>query len=325
MSVPRAVLPGLTVMVSRRTTRRHFLFRPDESRACQLGFLYILAVVAKELGVLVHAVVLMSDHLHAIVTDTRGVLPDFHREHHRLFANFTKVLRGWSEEVFNKSQTSVVELLTPDVLVQKLAYVIANPVACGAVRYSDEWPGVTVSANDIGRRVFRIERPKHYFDPDNPRWPDVVELPIVMPEALVRDRGEEQARRDIALAVERHEAEAHAEARKENKTFLGARRVMSVPIHARGSEYEEFGARNPSFAAGRDTPAAFEAVRQRRTFRSDHRDALERWRQGDRTVVLYGGRSAPYWLAPAGFRAPPSEPGVHLSLCTGLSIDADAE
>ena len=26
-----------------------------------------------------------------------------------------------------------------------------------------------------------------------------------------------------------------------------------------------------------------------------------------------------------GFRAPPSEPGVHLSLCTGLSIDVDRE
>jgi hypothetical protein len=27
------------------------------------------------------------------------------------------------------------------------------------------------------------------------------------------------------------------------------------------------------------------------------------------------------WLAPGGFRAPPSEPGVHLSLCTGLSTE----
>ncbi len=27
------------------------------------------------------------------------------------------------------------------------------------------------------------------------------------------------------------------------------------------------------------------------------------------------------WLAPGGFRAPLSEPGVHLSLCTGLSVD----
>jgi hypothetical protein len=30
-------------------------------------------------------------------------------------------------------------------------------------------------------------------------------------------------------------------------------------------------------------------------------------------------------LAPVGFRAPLSEPGVHLSLCTGLSIDVDAK
>jgi hypothetical protein len=30
-------------------------------------------------------------------------------------------------------------------------------------------------------------------------------------------------------------------------------------------------------------------------------------------------------LAPVGFRTPLSEPGVHLSLCTGLSIDVDAK
>ena len=35
----------------------------------------------------------------------------------------------------------------------------------------------------------------------------------------------------------------------------------------------------------------------------------------------WSGRAAPYRLSSAGFRAPLSEPGVHLSLCTGLSID----
>ncbi len=41
--------------------------------------------------------------------------------------------------------------------------------------------------------------------------------------------------------------------------------------------------------------------------------------------ITMSRRTAPYRLSPAGFRAPLAEPGVHLSLCTGLSIDDRAK
>ena len=69
MTQPRRVLPGDTVMVTRRTIRRHHLFRPDS--AIRQLYVYTLAICARQFGILVHAVTLMSTHEHLIVTDTK--------------------------------------------------------------------------------------------------------------------------------------------------------------------------------------------------------------------------------------------------------------
>lgn len=90
MTQPRLVLPGDTVMITRRTLRRHHLFRPDS--ALRQLYLYTLAVCAKQFGILVHAVTLMSTHELLIVTDTQGRFPLFIRELRRLMSLGTKVL-----------------------------------------------------------------------------------------------------------------------------------------------------------------------------------------------------------------------------------------
>ena len=100
MTAPRAVLPGTTYMLSRRTTRRYFLLRPDADGTMQQILLYTLAATAKELGIDVHCIAGMSTHPH----------------------------------------------------------------------------------EDIGVIVLVIRRPDVYFDPNNPRWPEEIELPIPMPK-----------------------------------------------------------------------------------------------------------------------------------------------
>ena len=62
MTLPRCVLPGQTVMVTRRCLRRTKLLRPDA--ALNQLYTYCLAVLAARHGVAVHAVVLMSTHEH---------------------------------------------------------------------------------------------------------------------------------------------------------------------------------------------------------------------------------------------------------------------
>ena len=93
MSQPRTIVPGATYLLTRRVLRRYFLLRPD-SAITQL-IIYTLTVTARRYGILVHALCVMSTHLHLVVTDTRGELPRFLQQFHRLVALGTKVLRAW--------------------------------------------------------------------------------------------------------------------------------------------------------------------------------------------------------------------------------------
>jgi REP element-mobilizing transposase RayT len=140
MTRPRIVDPGATLALSRRTTRRHFLLHPDEAREMEQVYWYCLAYAAKLHGVLVHAACLMSTHCHEVITDVRGEYPKFLETLHRNLALCTKAYRGWPEEVFNKRSTGVHALLTPEAMVESIAYLIANPVEAGAVRYAKDWP-----------------------------------------------------------------------------------------------------------------------------------------------------------------------------------------
>jgi len=46
--------------------------------------------------------------------------------------------------------------------------------------------------------VVTVARPTHYFDPDNPDWPDTTELRLQMPTALEFDYCIELARQRTA-------------------------------------------------------------------------------------------------------------------------------
>jgi hypothetical protein len=62
------------------------------------------------------------------------------------------------------------------------------------VRYAKDWPDAHTLAAHVGARVIKVKRPKHYFDPDNPKWPEELGLRLEMPVALELDYGSELAR-----------------------------------------------------------------------------------------------------------------------------------
>src|SRR6185295_18352497 len=77
MSLPRAVVPGRTYMITRRCSERRFFLRPD--RETNNAFIYCLAVAAQKYGVKVIFTATMSNHHHTGVVDLEGNLPDFER------------------------------------------------------------------------------------------------------------------------------------------------------------------------------------------------------------------------------------------------------
>jgi putative transposase len=288
MTQPRFVLPGDTVMSTRRTLRRHHLFRPDP--AIRQLYLYTLAVCAKQFGILVHAVTLMSTHEHLIVTDTKGRFPLFLRELHRLVSLGTKVLRKWEGPTWDHEQTSVVRLLTEQAVVEKLAYVMANPVQAGLVRHARDWPGITVLPKELGRRTWTLNRPDAYFRPDNPQWPERVELSLALPPRLAERYVAQEVREAVGEELERQERRAHQEIRTRGWRFLGAERVRRLSPYRRATSFELLRDRNPTFAVGRGQKRVFfQAVAELRAFRRAYRDALEEWRAGLRSVVFPQG------------------------------------
>lgn len=295
MTQPRLVLTGSTVMVTRRTLRRHHLFRPDP--AIRQLYLYTLAVCARKFGVLVHSITLMSTHEHLVVTDVQGRLPDFLQRLHRLVSLATKVLRKWEGPTWDHERSSVVRLLTEQAMIEKLAYVMANPVKAGLVHRAKDWPGITVLPRELGRRTFVIQRPEGFFDPENPKWPDQVDLTLTLPPALERSYGPEAIRNVVAEELDRQERLARQEVEARGWRVLGSQRIRRLSPYRRASSFEPLRGRNPTFAVGRgQRKVFFQAVAELRGFRRAYRDALEQWRAGIRSVVFPQGT---WWMCRA--------------------------
>lgn len=291
MSYPRRVLPGMTVMVTRRALRRTLLLRPDPE--LNNLYLYCLAVLAPRFDIAVHCVTVMSNHHHLVVTDTHGKLPNFLRELHRTLALSIKVLRKWEGAAWDHEKPSVVELRTEQAVVETMAYSIGNPVAAGAVRRANQWPGLNVLPEQLGRMSWTAKRPDFYFDQDNPQWPPIATLLLTMPplsmsDALVRDA--------VALELAHLETESHLTMQATRGRFLGPDMVLASSPFDRATSWEPLRGRNPTFAVGRgQREAFFQAVTLLREFRKTYRAALELWRAGIRQVLFPAGTWVMGW------------------------------
>ncbi|WP_437650518.1 transposase [Sorangium sp. So ce362] len=291
MSQPREIAPGATYLLTRRVLRRHFLLRPDV--AINQLLIYALAVSARRYGVEVHALCAMSTHLHLVVTDVQGVLPRFLQFFHRLVALGTKVLRKWEGPVWDHEATSVVRLATPAAVVEKMAYVLANPVAAGLVRYAREWPGVKVDVGELGRGALHARRPSAYLDPENPQWVEEATLPLSLPPGIEQESAE-GFRQQVAAELERQEAQARAEVERRGLRVLGAERVSKVSPYDRAKSSEGLRERNPTFAVGHEQGEAWRtAAAAVRAFRASYRAALGRWCAGVRSVLFPAGT---WWM-----------------------------
>ena len=293
MTRRRIVDAGATLALCRRTTRRHFLLHPDEARQMEQMYWYCLAYAAKLHGVLVHAACLMSTHSHEVITDVRSEYPLFLHTLHRNLALCTKAYRGWPEEVFNKDSSAAHALLTPEATIEAIAYLIANPVEALAVRYAKDWPGATTLPGDVGTRVIRVKRPKHYFNPENATWPEEIELRLQMPVALQLDYGPELARERIAERVRDKQHQAWHKAKRTGIAFVGPKRVLRFAHTKRAKSYEVFGSLNPQFAAAGNRGAATGAVKRLRAFNAQYERALAAWTQGDRSACFPEGT---WWM-----------------------------
>ena len=289
MSQPRPIIPGATYLVTRRTLRRHHLLRPDADMHELVT--YAFAVCAARYSVRVHGYCAMSTHIHSVVTDVDGTLPLFLAQFHRIVALATKVMRKWEGAVWDHEQTSLVRLETPEAVVDKMAYVIANPVAAGLVRYASDWPGAKSLTAELARGRQSARRPSAWFDPES--WPDEAVLELSAP-AHVPARDVDAWREAVATAVVEHERRARHDVERRGWAFVGLKRLRDMSPYERATSFEELRSRNPTFAVGAAREAYSAAVRSLRAFREAYRAALRAWREGTRGVAFPTGT---WWMA----------------------------
>ena len=290
MSRARPVIAGSSVLVTRRILRRHFLLRPD-SDSRQL-FVYALAVSAARYGLQVHSFCVMSTHYHLVATDVRGELPDFLAHFHRSMALGLKVVRKWEGAAWDDAQTSAVRLKTPEAILDKVGYTLANPVASGLVRYARDWPGAKSRVADLAGGRMRAARPDYYFDPENDNWPDYADLELTLPPSVAPEDAD--AWRDAARAsVTDHETRGRSEVGEKGWNFVGAERVEKASPYDRATSFEPLVSRNPTFAVGAVAGAYKAAVKELRAFAAAYEAALERWCAGFRDAVFPVGT---WWM-----------------------------
>lgn len=253
--------------------------------------LYAFIVSADRYGILLHAFCAMSTHLHYVVTDPQGKLPKFLNMFHRLVALGVKIIRKWDGAVWDRSQTSVVELCTRQAIVEKIAYTLANPVGAGLVWNAHEWPGVRTCVDDIDEKVLEAPRPTHYFRAKNPKWVLCAQYEVSLPPIIPSTKAQ-AFRDDIKKALAELEKAAHANIPVDQ--VLGITGAMNVLPEAHITSREAVCQTNPTFATGRgySKDIRLEAIAKLRAFRTSYREALRKWREGDRSVLFPAGTYA---------------------------------
>ena len=288
MSVPRAVVPGRTYMITRRCSERRFFLRPDQET--NNAFIYCLAVAAQKYGVKVIFTVTMSNHHHTCVVDSEGNLPDFLAHFHKLVAKHQNALRGRWEAMWAPEQTSAVELVQPQDVFEKMVYAFANPVADHLVEKVHHWPGVSsLQAMEAGKPL-TAHRPKAFFRSDGD-MPPAVSLPLFMPPDLaLSTRAEFMAglQKRIVAAEQAAASERSASGR-----HIGGRAVV------RGQHWNESPrSREPRFVldprvACQSIWRRIEALARNRVWLDAYRRARQAFVEGLAVIRFPAGT---YWL-----------------------------
>jgi REP element-mobilizing transposase RayT len=268
-------------MLTRRCSRRTFRLRP--SAATNDIFRYCIAYAARKTGVIVHAVCVMSNHQHIVLTDVQGRIPDFARELHRMTAKAMNANQGQWENLWSAEPCHLLELGDDNDTIDKIAYLAANPVDAGLVASPEEWPGVMRVAKECVISEI-VRRPASYFGEES-SCPARLELrvePLPIDDFVAR----------VVSAIDRKVHAARAKASGLGWRFLGAAKVMATSFAKRAKSYESRRKIVPRVAA-KSMFLRRRMLTEIRVFRCRYHEAIRQWRTGLREVEFPEGT---WWM-----------------------------
>jgi putative transposase len=288
VSLPRQVLPGTTYLITRRTAQRQFLLKPTVKS--KQVVLYCFHRAARAHGVQIHALQVLDNHYHAVVTDPNAELPSFMAWVDREIAKCLNELYDRAENLWADDHYSAVVLHDAEAVLGKLVYVYCNVVKALLVRDFRDWHGVRSTPHDWLGLAGTVLRPDFHFNQRDARFAEVI-VEYTVPPAL-RDRDARSLVDDLQRMIDEQQTQIRSDASRAGKAFLGSGRLEKLsPFDFPKSRHIK-GRLSPAFAAG-----TVEGQRRARAmlihFRTAYREALCKWRSSIACVFPAGC----YWLA----------------------------
>jgi REP element-mobilizing transposase RayT len=282
VTAPRQLFEGSTYLVTRRCSERRFFLRPSKKTNAIVS--YVLAVVAQRYGLLIHAFCVLSNHLHIVLTDPNARLPEFHRDLDALIARAVNCSLGRWEAFWDRDSYSAVRLENAQSILEKMVYVLANPVAAGLVRRGVEWPGLWSGVRLLRGEPLVIERPKDFFRVDGP-MPAVARLELHPPPGFEHDESFVDTLFDLLRDAE---SEAASKLEADDRSVMGARRVQAQRPRACPASGEPRRGLSPRVAC-RNKWKRIETLLRLAEFQRAYREAFASWTAGLRDVVFPAG------------------------------------
>ena len=240
-------------------------------------------------GVKIHAVCVMSNHIHIVLTDMRGELPLFAARFLREAAECIRAHHGVSGVVWEPGRKySAVELVTERAVQDEITYTLGNPVAAGLVARAKDWPGLISTPSALCGTSLEGERPDWFRN----RQAATERLEFCMPPCFA-GRAKSEIVHAIEANLDSREHSAAATLRGAGQRVMGAERVSATdPFDAPAAEGSD-GDLNPTFATG-EREAHRRAIVAAREWRIAYRSALDAWRNGNKNVEFPAGT---WWMA----------------------------
>lgn len=221
MTRPRIVLEGEYVQITQSSLERRFMLRPDPDTTNTIK--YCIGVAVEKYAMQLVGSLAEANHHHTILKDPHGRYPEFATWFHSYVARVQNRRFKRTDKAWSGDQMSVVRLIGRDTVIQKLIYILSNPVKDMLVERAIQWPGFSTYREFINGTPLRARRPPWYFSSEG-SMPAEIEVSLTIPEDLgTREEVVAEVRAGVA-AVEREMAEYRA---RTGKRVLGRRALLN--------------------------------------------------------------------------------------------------
>ena len=267
MTLPRQIIPNATYLVTRRCSQRQFLLIPTQQT--KQIFTYCMATAAENTGVVIHAVTVLSNHYHAVVTDVEGRLPEFLEHLHKFVAKAVNAGLGRWENLWSSEKPSAVILSEAQDVIDKTLYTVCNPVEAGLVAKYENWPGLLAF---LPGQSINVDRPKIFFKEDG-KMPKSAVLTIQKPPQVDKLTNREWSEQIQKSASEKQQL-IQIKMNQKGRSFMGVRAVLQQNPYDRPKSTEPRRRLSPKVAA-KSKKQRIEAILRLKAFIAAYKEAQD--------------------------------------------------